>query len=75
MATSLVVGGIVAGTGDDLAGCTDSWRGCRTLEEANRIHARAESNAQAANLLLYGGAALGLSGAGLFVFDLVGEDR
>jgi hypothetical protein len=73
VATSLVVGGIVLGTTDDLAGCTESWRGCNTLDEVGRIHRRAESNAQAANILLYGGAALGLSGAGLFVFDLVGE--
>ena len=73
VATSLVVGGIVLGTTDDLAGCTDSWRGCKPLDESQRIHRRAESNAQVANVLLYGGAALGLSGAGLFVFDLVGD--
>lgn len=71
IATSLVVGGLVRSTGDDLAGCTDTRRDCLKLDAAQAIHRRADANARAANILLIGGSVLSVSGAGLFVFDLV----
>ncbi len=72
VAGSLVAGGLSQRAGAQLQPCGVGDRDCLRIDQAERAAQRAERYAGAGNALLIGGAVLGASGAGLFVFDLVG---
>lgn len=75
VAGALVSGGLSQRAGAQLQPCGVADRDCLRIDQAERAAQRAEGYANTGNALMLGGAVLGFSGAGLFVFDLVSDSR
>jgi hypothetical protein len=74
--TAAIAGGLVAGalgrgTGRDLSSCMGDNRTCATLDSVLEKQAQAEAYASTGNVLLGIGTGLAITGAGLFVIDVL----
>ncbi|MBI3184474.1 MAG: PEGA domain-containing protein [Myxococcales bacterium] len=74
VAGSLLAGAASRRTAAELAPCEGADRSCLSYAEAQRKHEQASAYAQTGNILLGTGAALSVAGAGLFAFDLAGNE-
>ena len=71
LAGGLVVGGLGAGTQKGLTPCEGDFRGCAPLDEVLRRQQQGQAWADVGNVLLGVGAGLAVTGAVLFIIDVV----
>lgn len=71
MAGGLVAGALGRGTGANLASCQGDSRSCQTLDVVLEKQSQAQAYATTGNVMLGVGAGLAITGAGLFLIDVL----